>query len=205
MNLILPIYSIMLLSLLIIVYFSKKRVQSQETKLYSVLLIISFFNVVFNIIGIGGLLHDIVNYAKHEILHLGIAHVKNKLCAATAGNGCTVGMAYNPFGMFFIKFALGIGHLGFNPYTPLKATAGCRLFQGRHTIGELAGICYPVAQSAIVHRTLVLVTKPSVVHNKHIHAKLFCILCELNKLVCVKIKVTTFPAIDKQRTFFRTE
>ena len=52
MNLILPIYSIMLLSLLFIVYFNKKRVKSEETKLYPILLIISAFNIVFNIIGI---------------------------------------------------------------------------------------------------------------------------------------------------------
>ncbi|MDO4963377.1 MAG: response regulator [bacterium] len=52
MNLILPIYSIFLLSLLIIVYFSKKRVKTDETKLYSILLFISLFNVIFNIVGI---------------------------------------------------------------------------------------------------------------------------------------------------------
>ena len=52
MNLILPIHSLLLLVLLLIVYFVKKHVQSDETKLYSYLLIISLANIIFNIIGI---------------------------------------------------------------------------------------------------------------------------------------------------------
>lgn len=52
MNLILPIYSIFLLTLLLILFYSKKRIKSEETKLYGILMILSFFNVTFNIIGI---------------------------------------------------------------------------------------------------------------------------------------------------------
>lgn len=52
MNLILPCYSIILLLLLIIVYFRKVEVKTEETKLYCILLFISLFNVSFNIIGI---------------------------------------------------------------------------------------------------------------------------------------------------------
>ena len=51
-NLILPCYSIILLLLLIIVYFRKVEVKTEETKLYCILLFISLFNVSFNIIGI---------------------------------------------------------------------------------------------------------------------------------------------------------
>ena len=47
-NLILPCYSIILLLLLVIVYFRKVEVKTEETKMYCVLL----FNVIFNIIGI---------------------------------------------------------------------------------------------------------------------------------------------------------
>lgn len=52
MNLILPCYSIILLFLLIIVYFRKVEVKTEETKLYCILLFLSLFNVSFNIIGI---------------------------------------------------------------------------------------------------------------------------------------------------------
>lgn len=52
MNLILPCYSIILLLLLIIVYFRKVEVKTEETKLYCILLFLSLFNVSFNIIGI---------------------------------------------------------------------------------------------------------------------------------------------------------
>ena len=52
MNLILPCYSIILLLLLIIVYFRKVEVKIEETKMYCVLLFLSLFNVIFNIIGI---------------------------------------------------------------------------------------------------------------------------------------------------------
>ena len=52
MNLILPIYSLFLLTLLLIVYYSKARLKNDETKLYSYLLVISVFNIIFNIVGI---------------------------------------------------------------------------------------------------------------------------------------------------------
>ena len=52
MNLILPIYSFFLLTLLLVVYYSKSRLKNDETKLYSYLLIISVFNILFNIVGI---------------------------------------------------------------------------------------------------------------------------------------------------------
>lgn len=52
MNLILPCYSIILLFLLIIVYFRKVEVKTEETRLYCILLFLSLFNVSFNIIGI---------------------------------------------------------------------------------------------------------------------------------------------------------
>ena len=52
MNLILPIFSVFLLALLQIVFYSKERVNSSETKFYKYLMIISSLNIIFNIIGI---------------------------------------------------------------------------------------------------------------------------------------------------------
>lgn len=52
MNLILPIYSIFLLIILNFAFFTKKRLKSDETKAYSVLVILSTFNIIFNTIGI---------------------------------------------------------------------------------------------------------------------------------------------------------
>lgn len=52
MNLILPIYSIFLLIILNFAFFTKKRLKSDETKTYSVLVILSTFNIIFNTIGI---------------------------------------------------------------------------------------------------------------------------------------------------------
>ena len=52
MNLILPIYSIFLLIILNFAFFTKKRLKSDETKTYSVLVIFSTFNIIFNTIGI---------------------------------------------------------------------------------------------------------------------------------------------------------
>ena len=48
MNLILPIYSIMLLSLLIIVYFSKKRFLNSENKVFKIMLIANIFGITLN-------------------------------------------------------------------------------------------------------------------------------------------------------------
>lgn len=52
MNLILPAYSIFLLIILNFVFFTKKRLRSDETKTYSILIILSTFNIIFNAIGI---------------------------------------------------------------------------------------------------------------------------------------------------------
>lgn len=52
MNLILPSFALFILILLMIVFFFKKRLKLDETKLYSYLLIISIFNIIYNLIGI---------------------------------------------------------------------------------------------------------------------------------------------------------
>ena len=52
MNLILPIHSLFVLSFLLIIFYSKKRIENKETKIYGLLMLISLFNVVFNIVGI---------------------------------------------------------------------------------------------------------------------------------------------------------
>ena len=52
MNLILPIFSLFLLVLLQSVFYSKRRIESSETGIYKYLMLISNFNIVFNIIGI---------------------------------------------------------------------------------------------------------------------------------------------------------
>ena len=52
MNLILPIFSVFLLTLLQVVFYSKERINSSETKFYKYLMIISSLNIIFNIIGI---------------------------------------------------------------------------------------------------------------------------------------------------------
>ena len=52
MNLILPIYSFFIITLLLMLFFLKENIYNEETKIYKYLLIISFFNIVFNICGI---------------------------------------------------------------------------------------------------------------------------------------------------------
>lgn len=52
MNLLLPSYSLFILVLLNIVFFSKKKLNNKETKLYGILIIVSVFNIIFNLIGI---------------------------------------------------------------------------------------------------------------------------------------------------------
>jgi CheY-like chemotaxis protein/signal transduction histidine kinase len=52
MNLILPIYSIFLLVLLQIIFYSKERINNSETKIYKYMMIISSINIFLNILGI---------------------------------------------------------------------------------------------------------------------------------------------------------
>lgn len=52
MNLLLPSYSILIITLLIIAFFSKEHMKSDETSIYGQLLIISGFNIIFNLCGI---------------------------------------------------------------------------------------------------------------------------------------------------------
>jgi len=52
MNLILPIHSLFILSFLLIVFYSRKRIENVETKIYGYLMLVSLFNVILNIVGI---------------------------------------------------------------------------------------------------------------------------------------------------------
>ena len=52
MNLILPIYSVFLLALLQIIFYSRERIDNSETKIYKYMMMISSFNIFLNIIGI---------------------------------------------------------------------------------------------------------------------------------------------------------
>ena len=153
--------------------------------------------IPLNIISIRGFLHDVVHNAEDEILHLGVAHVKDELCAATTCDGGSVGVAYNPFGMLFVEFALGIGHFRLNPNTPLQSAFGSSLLQCGHTIGKLAGVGYPITQSAVVHRTLVLVAKPSVVHYEEFATKFLDAIHHLLHSFLTYTQINAFPAVKK--------
>ena len=43
--------------------------------------------VPFDVISVGGLLHDVVHHFEYEVLHFGIAHVQSELCASTSRQG----------------------------------------------------------------------------------------------------------------------
>ena len=69
MNLILPIYSIFLLIILNFAFFTKKRLKSDETKTYSILVILSTFNIIFNTIGISLVYFDGISDFLYALNH----------------------------------------------------------------------------------------------------------------------------------------
>ena len=71
--------------------------------------------------------HQIIHDLEDEVLHLGVREVEHQLGTAPARMRGALGRADNPIGVFFVEFALEVGHLRFNPDAELDATLGSGL------------------------------------------------------------------------------
>ena len=144
----------------------------------------------------GILLDEVVHDADDEVLHLGVGHIEHELRAAASLGELACGMGHYPVGMCIKEFALGVGHLRFNPDAELQAAVLGSLEQSWHTVGQLLGVGDPVAKSLSVVRAAVLTAKPSVVDNEELAAQFLDAVHHLFANLLIDIHIHTFPRVE---------
>ena len=102
--------------------------------------------------------------------------------------------------MFLIQFTDGIGTLRFNPNPKFYSMfLGCRN-QTIHSIRQLPFVHHPIAQWRMVIIPRILVTEPTVVHNKQLTAHCSKVSHHLVHFLLVNVKIDTFPTIQQNVT-----
>ena len=139
--------------------------------------------------------HHVVDDGEHEVLHLRIAEVEHHLCAAASALEVAVGSLYNPFGMLLEEFALGIGHLRLKPNTELYALLLGFGKQTLNAVRQLLLVYNPVAKRTVVDATLVLIAKPSVVHDEQFAAHRLDVSHHLRHFRLLDVEIYTLPRV----------
>ncbi len=114
--------------------------------------------------------HDVIHNLEHEILYGRIAQIKHYLCTSTPEDRLTLRGLNDPVGMFFIKFADGIGHLRLYPDAEFDAMLLGALNKPGNTGRKLLRVHLPVSECTIVRYARILHAEPSVVHDEQFTA-----------------------------------
>ena len=139
--------------------------------------------------------HNAVDNAKHIILNLRIADIEHQLVAIII---CIALWLHNhPIRMLLEEFALWINHLRLNPDTKLHSCLLGISYQSWYTLRQLALGGIPVAQTSMVVLARILVGKPSVVEQEHIHTKVLGILHQLGKTLLVEVEASVLPVVQE--------
>ena len=115
-------------------------------------------------------LHNAVNHAYDEVLHLWIGEVEHELCASAAGHQVPVLSLEHPVGMLLVKLTLGIDHFRLYPDSELDSVLFGRLHESPYSIRQLHLVHLPVAQGRVVGESTVLLSEPAVVHHEELAA-----------------------------------
>ena len=127
----------------------------------------------------------------------GVSQVKHILASGKAARSVFTGNA--PVGVGAVKVAIGVNHFRLNPNTELHTRRLNLVNKNGKAIGELFGICEPIAKAGSV---MVTGAEPTVVHNKHIHAVFYAFVCKVDKLLLVNIEIAGLPSVKNNRAFF---
>ena len=130
----------------------------------------------------------------HIILHLRIAQVQHQLIAVIIR--LTVRIMDCPIGMLFEQLALRIDHFRFNPKAKLHSFFLSSLYQGIDTTRKLVSRSFPVSQSCGIPATLVFVSKPSVIQQKHIHAEFLRFPNQIDQNILIEVESRIFPVVQ---------
>ena len=144
---------------------------------------------------VGVLGHDAVNNAKHIVLNLRVRDVEHQLVAIVI---CVAFRLHNnPIGMFLEELALGVDHLRLYPDAKLHACLLCISHQSGYSFRELALCGFPVAQASMVVLARILVGKPSVVEQEHVHTQVLGVLHQLSKALLVEVEARVLPVVEQ--------
>ena len=146
--------------------------------------------------------HDAIYDTIHVILHLGVRYVEHQLVAVVVS--LPVGLHDDPVGVLLEEFALGVHHLWLYPYAELHARLLCIPHQSGYSVGQLVLRCLPVTQSSMVILARVLVGKPSVIEQEHIHSQILCILHQFSQTLLVEVESGVLPVVEQGHSVART-
>ena len=139
--------------------------------------------------------HNAVDNAKHIILNLRVRDIEHQLVAIII---ClALWLHNNPVGMLLEEFALWINHLRLNPDTKLHSCLLGISYQSWYTLRQLALGGIPIAKTSMVVLTRILIGKPSVIEQEHIHTKILCILHQFGKTLLVEVEASVLPVVQE--------
>ena len=139
---------------------------------------------------------------EYEVLHLRVAEVEHHLRAATSALKVAVGSLYNPFGMLLEEFALGVRHLRLEPYTELYALLLGFGKKALNAVRQLVLVYYPVTQCTVVDASLVLIAKPSVVHNEQFAPHRLDVCHHLRHLRLLDVEINALPRVEQNLALY---
>ena len=102
-----------------------------------------------------------------------------------------------PIRMLPVKITVFIHHLRFNPDAEFQAHVIDFPDQPAKSTAQFLFVYRPVSQTS---ELAVSLSEPAVVHDKHLHAQLSRLLRQSQKGLAGKVKIGSFPAVQKNRT-----
>ncbi len=103
-----------------------------------------------------------------------------------------------PVRMRAVQIRIRRNHLRLKPDSKFQSDFTNLFYQIRKPRSKLFFIHRPVSKRVVIP---VSPSKPAVIHNQHFNAVLFGAPGNIQKLFRIKIKISSFPVIDKNRTF----
>ena len=101
--------------------------------------------------------------------------------------------------MHSVKIRVGRYHLRLKPDTKLKTNLVYFIYQIFQSACDLVCVNFPVTERTVI---AVSHTKPAIIHNQHFNAAGFCFSGDREQFICVEIKISSFPVVDQDWSFF---
>ena len=101
--------------------------------------------------------------------------------------------------MLSVEIRVRGDHLRLEPDTEFKTDFIHFVNQIFQAAFDLLFVDNPVTEGRIV---FISFSEPAVIHNKHLDAVFFCLSCDIEELIGIKIKVSCFPVVNQNRAFF---
>ena len=110
----------------------------------------------------------------------------------------------SPFGMLLKELTLRTYHFRLNPNSKLHTGFFSGSHHCRHSIRQLAFCSLPISQTGVVIVTRILIGKPTVIQQEHIHTQMFGFLHQFHQYFLIKLETGIFPVIEQCHTIALT-